>query len=233
MHPLIKIIVFLVLVAFIVLGKPIQLVLALLITIVLALQAQASNLLVALRMLKRLRWLFLSILLVYVFLSPGVASWFTQGVEAMDWGGLNHGLLRIASLVLIVVAVNILVLPIPREQLVAAIISLLRPLCLLGFPHERLALRIALVLEITPQVRNLYQQQRDAQQKQFGEQETFKLRLQGAGAVFVQTFSMALLKAHEASEENIELPLVGAPPWYQWLWPLLLTVVFTLVTRFV
>lgn len=175
----------------------------------------------ALTMLKRLRWLFLSILVVYLFFTPGQLIW-----TEITWGptveGVVHGLLRIAALVLLVLAVNWLIKGTEQADFLGAVLWCLQPLAWLGFPHERLAVRISLTLEAVSQVRSGYRQhQRDSEDTQNTSSRLTKIA-QTAHRLFRQTVA----EAETTETRTIELPQQTAPPLIQWLVPVIIGALF-------
>ncbi len=92
----------------------------------------------------RLRWLLLSIGVLYLGFTPGepLSVW-TPG---LSWEGLWEGSRRILVLVSLLAAVYWLLATTPVPQLVAAMDQLMRPLQRLGVPTQRVTARIALTL---------------------------------------------------------------------------------------
>jgi len=149
MHAVIKIVCFLVFATAMVMGAKLVLLAGFILVASLYLfelvQGMPTQLHNALKMLKRLRWLFLSILVVYLFFTPGILL-----LPDVLWGptqeGLIQGLVRIVVLVLIVAAVNVLIGSTGQAEFLSAVSWCLQPLSWLGLSHERLAVRISLTL---------------------------------------------------------------------------------------
>ena len=100
-----------------------------------------------LHMLWRMRWLFLSMLLVYGLTTPGeYVKWMP-----MDWGvtyeGLRAGSLQIARLVTMLGGIALLMARTPRHDLIAGFYLLLTPLKALKLEPERFAARLCLTLQ--------------------------------------------------------------------------------------
>lgn len=100
-----------------------------------------------LHMLWRMRWLFLSMLLVYGLTTPGeYVKWMP-----MDWGvtyeGLCAGSLQIARLVTMLGGIALLMARTPRHDLIAGFYLLLTPLKALKLEPERFAARLCLTLQ--------------------------------------------------------------------------------------
>ena len=83
-------------------------------------------------MLKRLRWLMLACVLVYGWWTPGAALIPGHGMLSPTVEGLQLGFIRVLVLAIIVAAVHLLLQITGREQLLAALMQLLTPLCSRG-----------------------------------------------------------------------------------------------------
>ncbi|ANB02626.1 CbiQ family ECF transporter T component [Ectothiorhodospira sp. BSL-9] len=167
-----------------------------------------------LTMVARLKWFFLSIILVF--------GWFTPGTPllalAPEWSpsreGLVLGLQRSLVLVLAVGAVVWLLETTRRDDLVKGLLWLTRPLAILGFPRERFAVRLVLTLEALPRVGLLAREARDhASEAPRGLGE----RLQGLGERAAGLFQSVLNQAQQAPLEPIHLAPLAAPGWRDWL----------------
>lgn len=105
-----------------------------------------------LQMSSRLRWFFLSILLLYCWYYPGTPLLPWMGDFSPIKEGVDEAALRISSLLLIISYCGFLLLLTPRNELIAGIQYLLSPLKLFGIDSSSFALRLALVLAIVPQL---------------------------------------------------------------------------------
>jgi hypothetical protein len=220
MHAAIKIVSFMVFGAAVALGNAQNLLLGLLLVLPLYLLGGA-HLGHAIKMLRRLRWLFLSILIIYLFFTPG------QLVFAeVSWGptyeGLAQGGQRIAALVLLVAAVNWLINSTSQEAFLAAVLWCLQPLARFGFPHERLAVRITLTLEAVGAVRSAYRHESREQPSFPGEQARLFAIVQTAHRLYQKVVT----EAQTAPIREIVLPAQSRPPLGQWFIPVLLSVAF-------
>lgn len=99
-----------------------------------------------LRYLRRTRWLLLSLLVIYAYTLPGENVSSMLGSLSPSVHGLQHGALRIARMTLLLAALSILMMHIPRTGLLLGIYRILRPLQLLGVDAERIAVRLWLTL---------------------------------------------------------------------------------------
>ncbi|MBK1673823.1 hypothetical protein CKO35_11000 [Ectothiorhodospira shaposhnikovii] len=163
-------------------------------------------------MSRRLKWFFLSIILVF--------GWFTPGAPLLDWAGswsparegLMMGLQRTLVLVLAVAAVVWLLQATSRESLVRGLLWLTRPLAPLGLPRERFAVRLVLTLEALPQVRILAAAGRPGFLP-----EGRMARLRGLGHRATGLFREVLEQAEKAPLEPIRLDPLPPPGLLQWL----------------
>lgn len=105
-----------------------------------------------LQLSSRLRWFFLSILLLYCWYYPGSPLFPWMGGLSPIKEGVEEAALRISSLLLIISYCGFLLLLTPRNELIVGIQYLLTPLKLFGIDSSSFALRLALVLAIVPQM---------------------------------------------------------------------------------
>ena len=99
------------------------------------------------KMLLRMRWLFLSMFLVYGLATPGeYVPWML-----IDFGftyeGLSAGILQIMRLMLMLGAIALLLATTTQNKLIAGFYVLLKPLNLLKLKPERFAARLCLTLQ--------------------------------------------------------------------------------------
>ncbi len=229
MHPVIKIILFLIYATAVAFGGASTLLAGAVLVVALYLPGPRERLLLALRMLRRMRWFFLSIALVYLLFTPGRLLF-----SVWPWGptveGLVEGGQRIASLVLIVFAVNLLLRTTPRPALISAILWCLMPLAWVGLPRERLAVRIALTLDAVDSVQVIYRHRsRDDEPPAAIRPASLKARLWRIGATAQRLVTAVIEQAESAPAVAIEVPRPSNPPWIQWLYPLLLVALFTVL----
>jgi hypothetical protein len=177
----------------------------------------------AFMMLRRLKWLFLSILIVYLFFTPGRLL-----IIDLYWGptveGLIQGLSRIFVLLLLVAAVNLLISSTQQDDLLSAILWCLRPLAIFGIPHERLAVRISLTLEAVSQVREDFRHQ--PREGKVSEKQPV---LSAISATAHRLFLSAIQMAESTGTREVVLPEETSPPLSQWLIPIILAVLFAVI----
>lgn len=98
------------------------------------------------QLLRRTRWIMLSLLLVYACSTPGQPLLDTLGMFSPSREGLTDGVLQLARLLAALAGLAILLDRLHRQQLVAGLYTLFAPLQWLGLSRERLAVRLALTL---------------------------------------------------------------------------------------
>lgn len=144
MHPFVKILYFvliLILMSFLS-NQLLSLLLILICTLAASLQLHSF-----LRVIIRMRWLFLSIVIIYAFGTPGELVPYL----AIDWAptfeGLESGMLQIAKLLIALAALNILFVTSTRQQLIVGLYMALSPFRYLGLDIKKFAVRLFLTLE--------------------------------------------------------------------------------------
>jgi len=172
---------------------------------------------VLLRMVLRLRWLLLAILLVYGWWTPGTSLLPAIGSWSPTTEGLVVGLLRILSLVLIVAAVHLLLQVTTRSELLPAIMQLIRPVTTQA-GRERLAVRILLSIEAVTRVQSLLSDTLKAHPL-----DNRKLSTLGVAAQLL--YRAVLDRAAQTGEDIIDVIELQSPPLWQWLIPLALCAV--------
>lgn len=164
------------------------------------------------KMLFRMRWLFLSLLIVYFWFTPGtslIPAWseWTPSIE-----GVVTGVLRMLTLVLLVLAVSLLIQATPRESMVSAIIWLLSPMRVIGISTDRFAVRLMLTLEKVTEVQDLYgEQSRDI--------SVTEGKFSAYGRLMLGLFQNVIERSEQSVPKDIKVPEQSSPVWYQWLFP--------------
>ena len=245
MHPVIKIVSFLVFGAAVSIGDGKILLAGVSLVLPLYVFGNKIHFHTSLIMLKRLKWLFVSILVVYLFFTPGQLLW-PDVVWSPTLEGLTQGLLRVAVLVLLVAAVNLLISSTERDDFLSAILWCLRPLSFVGLPHERLAVRITLTLDEVSQIRkhHLYEGRNDSQEGEANSAVSHVVynvgkvepnvgnaepKLSAIAKTANRLFQSVITTAETTAVREISLPEESAPPVYQWLMPALLLALFAVV----
>ena len=217
MHPVIRIISLIVLGCAIALSQGRAVLFATSLVLALYVATSTTHLAPALKMLRRMRWLFISIVGFYFWFTPGeplfgVASNWLPSVE-----GLQQGSARIAALVTLVLAVNLLLQTTPRDALLGAVLWLTQPLRWIGFAHERFAVRLTLVFEAVREVQSLYTSVASTSSER-------SMPLTRFGDRVATLFEQTLQRADAQELHALSVDISVSPPWYQWLYPLLTTI---------
>lgn len=104
------------------------------------------------QLIKRMRWLFVSLLLVYGYATPGEYLAFMPLNVAPSYEGLHLGLMQIAKLLIAVASLSALFASASKSQLMAGLWTLLSPLRLVGLNVERFTVRMLLTLHYVEQI---------------------------------------------------------------------------------
>jgi energy-coupling factor transport system permease protein len=225
MHPVIRIISFIVLAAFLASGRAVDLACGALLTACLYLFLFSASLPAALHALYRTRWLFLSLLIVYAWFTPGETLALRQFPALEPWlpsrEGLVTGASRALSLALIIMMANLLLRITAQAQLLAALLWLTRPLGAIGLPHDRFAIRAVLTIEVLGEVRTLVARVLEGYR---GRRAAFR----ALGGFAADIFAQVIDSAQRTAPRSVHLPIQQAPPLYEWLYPLTLGATLTL-----
>ncbi len=219
MHPVIKIVCFLLFALFLTQARVDVIVSALMIFVFLYLYGIRFDLRSAWKMLRRMRWLFISIAVTYLWFTPGVPLVPLLQEYSPTTEGVGEAALRIATLALIVVLVNLLLHTTSREELIGAIRWLVGPLSLFGLERDRLALRMVLVLDSVDEIQALLQQQ----------MRTFSVegrKISRVACAMAGLFQAIIHRAETLPSRSMNVVEQEWPPCLQWLYPVILTMLF-------
>lgn len=149
-HPAFRLLLLLVLAAMLFRYSLLAMALVLAALLVAAAALGAGGLRGILRSLRRIRWLLLSIVIIYLWVAP------EPGLQGRPWyfptaTDLDTALRRSGVLVVLVTAVELLRRVTPAPQMAAGLVMLLAPLAWLGIDTRVFARRLALTLEAVPQ----------------------------------------------------------------------------------
>ena len=97
-------------------------------------------------LLRRTRWIILSLLLIYGYTTPGVALLAPLAQYSPTEQGLAAGLLQLCRLVFALAGLSVLLSLSPQRQLISGLYVLAYPLRFAGWSRERIAVRLALTL---------------------------------------------------------------------------------------
>jgi len=99
------------------------------------------------QLIRRTRWIIVSLLLVYAYTTPGQPLLDALGMFSPSREGLVDGVLQLTRLLAALATLAILLDRLHRQQLIAGLYTLLAPLQLIGVSRERVAVRLALTLQ--------------------------------------------------------------------------------------
>jgi len=99
------------------------------------------------QLLRRTRWIMLSLLFVYAYVTPGQPLLEMLGMFSPNREGIYDGALQLLRLMASLAGLAILLDRLQRQQLIAGLYILLFPLQLIGLSRERVAVRLALTLQ--------------------------------------------------------------------------------------
>lgn len=100
-----------------------------------------------LRVLRRMRWLFISLLIIYAFTTPGEYIPEFLAYSSPTYEGCVLGLMQIAKLLIALASLSLLFSSSSKQDLIAGLYMLLTPLKLLGLNAERFSARLLLTLD--------------------------------------------------------------------------------------
>lgn len=206
MHPVITILGFIVWSGFLSRGSPEVLVASAGVAGVALTVSGRASFELACRLLRRLRWLWFSIVMLYAFFTPGQAI--IQDWEVPSVDGLYAGTYRVALLIVTVLLVSLLVTHTPREELIGAIYRLAKWLS--GRFAERVAVRIQLVLEILPALEDMLR----IRVKEWA-RIVWRSPLR-AGEALASVFESVVQCAEAAPIKRVRIPDLGSPSLLQW-----------------
>ena len=103
-------------------------------------------------LLRRTRWIMLSLLLIYAYATPGAAVWASLAQFSPTYESLINGLLQLCRLVCTLASLAILLCLLPQQQLICGLYVLTYPLRYVGLSRERQAVRLALTLQYAESV---------------------------------------------------------------------------------
>jgi len=147
MHPVIRILSFLALVATLARATfPFVLIIDS-VFLLFALRAPADIFAFVWRLVRRMRWFWLSIILLYTLMTPGGGHTIVIGSLELSEGGFMLGLERCLALFSVLLFFALLIHTTPSGDLQAALHWLFLPLARIGVPSARLSVRIALTLQ--------------------------------------------------------------------------------------
>ncbi|MDH5407570.1 MAG: energy-coupling factor transporter transmembrane protein EcfT [Gammaproteobacteria bacterium] len=218
MHPVIRVSVFLIFAISIAHADTAQLIIAAAVLIVLYSFTPRIDWSRLFKFLLRLRWFYISIILLYGFLTPGQAL--LSSLPDLSIEGLLAGGLQVLCLMMMIFALLVLVSNQSKSQMLGALYWWLYPVKLIRLSREKLALRIMLTMQA---VERLQDKIYDYQSKQ---ESTNKF--QRLVNVTTYAFNEVVHQAQSHKSETISLSCLETPPVWQWCVPFALIVMFVM-----
>jgi len=143
MHPFVKILYFILILLLVSMASSQMLALLLIVLVLCTLWFRAGSFVHTVR---RMRWLFLSILIIYAFGTPGeLVPQFPVNI-APTFEGIRLGMQQIEKLLIALAALGLLLTSSSREHMMLGLYMLLLPLKVVGLNVERFAARLLLTL---------------------------------------------------------------------------------------
>ena len=161
-----------------------------------------------LKLFWRIRWLLLSILLVYVWLPIGS---FTESL----WLASQ----RIALLMIMLFALQALVLNMSRNNIVMGLYAVLWPLSIMGLSRDQIVLRLILTLESVSQLPTVLGQQHEAD-------KTITSRLKNIVERLINTITNVLSHSEIITHDEVSIETDIVVPLWQWALPVFVMLIF-------
>jgi len=177
------------------------------------------------RMSVRLKWLWLSLLVLYGWFLPGSPIFLSETIPLRfipSYEGLSLGALRALALLSIVCAVVIVIGSTKREALIVSIMWLIKPLQILKINTGHFAARLVLTLE---QVTATETEIKNA----MAAKDIDTSMVQRGIDVIANLLLNIEMHASNSSLMEVSLPEIDAPKMFQWLIPLALFIVLYLL----
>lgn len=97
-------------------------------------------------LVRRTRWVMISLLMIYAYSTPGRALLPELDLLSPTWEGMMDGGLQLLRLLAALAALSILLDRLHRDQLIYGLYVLFAPLQWLGISRDRMAMRLSLTL---------------------------------------------------------------------------------------
>ncbi len=226
MHPVIRVVCLLLILVTASMLRPTLMGFLFILAIWLHLQTRGKALATAWRMLQRIRWLILAIVILYGWFTPGQVYF---GGHYSSWSpthtGIDLALSRTLALILIVLFVSHVLYTTSRDGLIGALYWLGRPLSRFGVSVDHLLLRLVLTFEFLGHIEGLLRESAISAKQHVPYWQRLTRRL---AYVFEQT----LQKAESQPLRDVLIVVPDAPDRKQWLIPLGFIILLILIARF-
>ncbi len=155
-------------------------------------------------LIKRLRWFFLFLFVLNVWFNSPEWAWIPS------WHDIWLAMEQIIALIMMVLAAHLLMITTRLQDIIAALLWWLKPLSIVKISTEKLAIRLALVLDTVQKVNHLY--------------DNIHVQTNLANIV-IALFTTVLELANTEPLRVLEIPELPKPPIWQWLIPILLILI--------
>lgn len=213
LHPVIRVLGLIAVAVACAIGHSVQLVLATLLLLIVALFARNVDWRTWFQSLRRLRWLFVSLAVLFFWFTPGEPLFVLglPGAIVPTWEGLTLGAQRMYALVLMVIGAQMLLQSTSRSELLHALYVLSWPLAVVPGLRERLALRLVLTMERVASVQMLVT---EARLQSTAGRDAIRVRW---GQLVHALFDRTLALADQAGTDVIVIDQDKRPPLWQWV----------------
>lgn len=167
------------------------------------------------RAVKKLRFFYLSLFLLYGWFYGGEPVWPALGDWSPAFDGLIEACLRVAALILFLAWFFVLIRSLSRNDLLCGIRQLIAPLGLLRVDTQRVALRMVLTLDALADVNAIVAEVR----QRYPGGKAIRRWADVAADVLAATLREADAATERHAPAMPSQPRI--PPWYQWSAPVL------------
>lgn len=220
MHPFIKILCLLVITILLISASPMRTLVIVIILSLLLLFMGLEYFQASWKMCKRMKWFWLSLLILYGWFIPGTPVFIFENISVEyipSIEGLSAGGLRAIALLSIVSAVVLMMKSTSQEELIVSIMWLISPLRLFKIKTTQFSARLALTLDTVTNTENSIKDALDETNKKIS---IFQRGIDSMATLLANIETRAIKK----SDTKIVLPQLDAPELYQWLIPLVLII---------
>lgn len=213
MHPFIKILCLLAITILLISASPIRTLFIIFIIIFLLLLAGIEYWQTVWAMCRRMKWFWLSLLILYGWFIPGTPLFLVESIPSgyiPSIEGLSAGGLRTIALLSIVCAVVLLMKSTSQDELIVSIMWIISPLRLFKIQTAQFAARLVLTLGAVTNTENGI---KDTLSKKMGEASIFQSGIDSMTKLLLNIETQAI----KNPDIEIMLPKLNAPALYQWL----------------
>ncbi|HFE37439.1 MAG TPA: hypothetical protein ENK06_03330 [Gammaproteobacteria bacterium] len=220
MHPVIRLVCFIIFAAFVSTGQGLILLAGFLLLFLVWLILKQGPSPKAWLMLKRMRLFYLSILFIYLWFTPGEIMFVLPGIWSPTYEGFMLAAERILALCLLVFSVETLLRTTSRPLLLTGLYYLASPLMLLGVNRNQFIVRIILTLDLVSG---------NMEEKTPRTEKTFKHYFEDVTQRLADKITNTIHLQND-NNKTLNFELQAPPEKRQWLWPISLLILFFVVS---